>query len=79
MSADLTVKDVATRLATSPSTIRKMCASGELSGAYRLRASAKNQSPWRIPPEAIEEHKRRKVGTHVPRSQAWREAALDAA
>lgn len=74
---DLTTADAAIKLRTTPPTICKMCANGELRGAYRL--TSKPQSPWRIPPEAIEEHRRRKAGTYAPRSRKWREQALDAA
>lgn len=77
MTNDLTAQDVAERLKTTASTVRKMCGAGELPGAYRLRPG-RPKSPWRIPEEAIEEHRRRKAGTHVPRSRQWREKALAA-
>ena len=72
---DLTAADAAQRLGTTAATVRKMCAAGELEGAYRLRD--KPQSPWRIPADAIEAHRRRRAGTYVPRSREWRERALE--
>jgi len=71
---DLTASEGAEALNTTPATIRKMCADGELRGAYRLRE--KKQSPWRIPSEAIEEHRRRRAGKYVPRSREWLAKAL---
>ncbi len=46
----LTVRQVAERYERSESTVRGWCASGELSGAFKLHRAA-----WRIPESALED------------------------
>jgi excisionase family DNA binding protein len=50
---DLTVKDVAAELRTSPWTVRSLIASGELR-AYRLNGE---RSSFRVRPEWLEEYR----------------------
>jgi excisionase family DNA binding protein len=59
---DLTVKDVATELKTSPWTVRSLIASGELR-AYRLHG---DRSSFRIRPDALAEYRERRERMRDP-------------
>lgn len=52
-TADLTVRDVADVLATSPETVRSLISSGALS-AYRLSGA---RGPWRVTPDALDAYR----------------------
>lgn len=57
MTTDLTTRDAAEQMRTSPETVRSLIASGDLR-AYRLRGVA---GPWRIPADAIREYRERQA------------------